>query len=661
MFRNMGIAYKLILIGVLILLIPLSFVGFLSVKESTLGLEKLENEQLLTRSSTIASGVENVIKEELKLIRSFSADSELGRLMTEIKEQGSDSSALLSLRLRMSMFREIDPLNIQTCLIADSRGICLTASEEGYAGIDLSEREYFRKSMEKEVLIGQLEINKATGEPFISASAPILGEDGDVLGVIVNVLNYQLIQNLVKDEAVGDSGYASILDARGIVVAHPNKKYVSSLDMTTMKGMEKLVEEMLGGRSGIESYIFEGIQKTAGYAPIPTAGWSVVLAIPDTEYMKPVYRVRNYVFGVGIISFILAVIIYVFFSRSLVKPILEGVKFAEVISRGDLTMKMEEKFLKKKDETGKLSRAMDEMKKQLVEIVVNVNAAAAQVASGSVELSSTAQEMSQGATEQASSAEEISASMEEMSATLKQTADNAMQTEAIARQSAKNADEGGAAVAETVDAMRNIADKIKIIEEIARSTNLLSLNASIEAARAGEYGKGFAVVASEVGKLAERSQKAAGEISELAVVSVGIAEKAGELIERMLPDNRHTAELVQEISASNSELESGAQQITSAIMLLDQVVQQNAAASEESASMAEELSSQAEKLQTTMQFFTTDDSFLPAEKRFLNKNDAVVHGTRLTLGDNTGGGSKKTVQNGFKTLRDPSDGDFIEF
>jgi len=172
--------------------------------------------------------------------------------------------------------------------------------------------------------------------------------------------------------------------------------------------------------------------------------------------------------------------------------------------------------------------------------------------------------------------------------------------------SAADARDGGKAVEATVHAMKEIADKISIIEEIARQTNLLALNAAIEAARAGEHGKGFAVVASEVRKLAERSQKAAAEISELSSSSVEVAEKAGELLNKMVPDIQRTAELVQEISAASREQDTGADQINKAIQQLDQVIQQNASASEEMASTAEELASQAELLQTSISFFRVD-------------------------------------------------------
>jgi methyl-accepting chemotaxis protein len=271
---------------------------------------------------------------------------------------------------------------------------------------------------------------------------------------------------------------------------------------------------------------------------------------------------------------------------------------AREVARGNLMVD-----LKKRSPEDELMAALQNMVNKLKEVVLEVQSAADNVASGSQQLASSAQEMSQGATEQAAAAEEASSSMEEMTSNIKQNADNALQTEKIAIKSSTDAQEGGKAVLQTVSAMKEIAGKISIIEEIARQTNLLALNAAIEAARAGEHGKGFAVVASEVRKLAERSQKAAGEISQLSSASVEVAEKAGDMLTKMLPDIQKTAELVQEISASSKEQDTGAEQINKAIQQLDQVIQQNAGASEEMSSTAEELSSQAEQLQSTIAFF----------------------------------------------------------
>ncbi|MFN3780258.1 MAG: methyl-accepting chemotaxis protein [Brevundimonas aurantiaca] len=276
---------------------------------------------------------------------------------------------------------------------------------------------------------------------------------------------------------------------------------------------------------------------------------------------------------------------------------------ADEIAQGDLTV--QPKPLSDKDTLG---LSLQSMVERLRGVVADALSAADNVSSGSQELSATSEQMSQGATEQAAAAEQASASMEEMAANIKQNADNAAQTEKISRQSSRDAEASGEAVNRAVDAMRTIADKIGIVQEIARQTDLLALNAAVEAARAGEHGKGFAVVASEVRKLAERSQTAAAEISAVSGDTVKAAQEAGEMLQRLVPDIRKTAELVSEISAACREQDVGASQINEAIQQLDKVTQQNAGASEEMSATSEELAAQAEELQTSIAFFRTDSA-----------------------------------------------------
>jgi methyl-accepting chemotaxis protein len=250
--------------------------------------------------------------------------------------------------------------------------------------------------------------------------------------------------------------------------------------------------------------------------------------------------------------------------------------------------------------------SMKNMAERIAEVVGTVQSASGNIAAGAQQLSSSAGEMSQGASEQAGAVEEVSASLEQMISSIQQNADNAQQTERISRAVAEDALRGGASVAETVAAMREIASKIGIVEEIARQTNLLALNAAIEAARAGQTGKGFAVVASEVRKLAERSQTAAAEISKLSGASLLVSEQAGAMLAKLVPDIQRTAELVVEIHGAAREQNEGAAQVSKAIQQLDQVVQHNASAAEQMASTSEELSAQSVHLRDVVGFFKMD-------------------------------------------------------
>ena len=315
---------------------------------------------------------------------------------------------------------------------------------------------------------------------------------------------------------------------------------------------------------------------------------------------------------------------------------------AEAIADGKLTV-----TAKRRSEVDALGIALERMLEKLRGAVSEAAAAADNVSSGSQQLSASAGTLSQGAAEQASATEEASSSMEEMAANVKQNADNAAQTEKIARQSAKDAEASGSAVEQAVLAMQTIAEKITIVQEIARQTDLLALNAAVEAARAGEHGRGFAVVASEVRKLAERSRAAAAEIGTVSAQTVKAAQSAGEMLTRLVPDIRKTADLVAEISAACREQDVGAEQVNTAIQQLDKVTQQNASASEQMSATSEELAAQAEQLQASIAYFQLDErrqapaqlvvkrpvkAALPQARRKMNGHAAPdSHGVMLDL------------------------------
>lgn len=296
---------------------------------------------------------------------------------------------------------------------------------------------------------------------------------------------------------------------------------------------------------------------------------------------------------------------------------------AHEIATGNLAVQVT-----KRSEHDRLMDALCTMVNKLNSTFLDVRTVSNIVASGSYDISAIAEQLSEGVSQQAAAAQEVSSSMEEMVANIRQTSDNAKLTERMAVESAQDARQGGKAVNETIEAMKAIAERVSVIQEIAMQTHLLSINATIEASKAEEYGKGFAVVASEVRNLAHRSREAAEEIEKLVGKSLSVSEEAGMILQRLVPTSERTADLVQEINAAGAEQAGGAEHINSAIQQLDQVVQQNAAMAEEMASSAETLAAQAKQLQEAIAFFIVRERVVPEAS---SQDSAVLNAVQTLI------------------------------
>ena len=451
--------------------------------------------------------------------------------------------------------------------------------------------------------------------PAAFVAAPLTDESGTTIGVAAFQLSLEIINSIMTERtSMGESGetYLVGMDRLMRSDSHNDIQNHSLAASFAHPGTGRVDTDAsaaaLSGKSGsgiITGY--NGHEVLSAYTPLEISGatWALIAEIDTDEALAPVNSLQWIIVIIAITGGALIIVVALIMTRFITKPIKNMVGILKNVAGGNLTRSIE---VKSNDEIGIMENAIRDMVKKLNEVMGNVKNVSEYVYSGSRQMSRSCNEMSQGAELQSASADEVSSVMEQMVSNIKQNTNNAIQTEKIAKKVADDALQGGQAVIETVTAMKEIAGKISIIEEIARQTNMLALNAAIEAARAGEHGKGFAVVAAEVRKLAERSQHAAGEISHLSLTSRDVAGKAGEMLNMLVPEIYQTSGLVQEISAAGSEQNSGAEQVNRAIQQLNMVIQQNTAAGEEMSSTSEELSSQAQQLHDTIAFFNIDNS-----------------------------------------------------
>ena len=525
-----------------------------------------------------------------------------------------------------------DPQRMRAYMLSRQRNLVQDVEYEYYCDLsgnyvtslgatgNISDREYFKAIMAgADYFVSDGLVSKANGKNMTFIGVPLKDKNGKLMGLVASGVTLNTLSDIVSQIKFGQT-YAAIFDKTLLAIAHPNKDFVMKLNIMDpqkigYRNLEGAIPSMKGQKRGAQEYWDDrGIKKTLVFSPIPESqGWIMTMIVPSDQLMESTIQIVRLLIGLSVIIVLLLIAILLVSVTRIVRPIrlLSAINLR--LSQGNLNLTEEMRSdyrtaSRGKDEVGEAVRSTGILMENLVSTIQTISTSSLEVEKGSDAINRTSQNLSKGSTEQAASAEEVSATVEEISATVRQSADNAATTENIARRAMADAQEGADAVLRSVEAMKAIAAKIGIIEEIARQTNLLALNAAIEAARAGEAGKGFAVVASEVRKLAERSQGAASEILSISSESLRTADEAGRKITGFLPDVQKTAELVQEISAASREQSSGIDQIVSAIGQLDTVIQQNAESSEELASMAEELSSQSQSLRKAVEFFIISDT-----------------------------------------------------
>ncbi|MCL2519685.1 MAG: methyl-accepting chemotaxis protein [Spirochaetaceae bacterium] len=454
------------------------------------------------------------------------------------------------------------------------------------------------------------------GQQVIGVSTPVRNQQGQLIGTVGIALSINNVQNYLIGQAIEMFGRSEGIYTNLMTNNFESIAGLQGADIAILRNIwptiaPPLEQSITSGTTFSASFFNNRLNTTTllTTSPVRISGintlWSAGFIIPINIVNIPANNITLILIAVNAAIILASIVVVFVLINSIVDPITKVEHLAHTLSNGDLRAEIAEKLLKRHDEIGGMSKALNQMKQQLTTVIVNAQQSIKAVNIGSTEINSVSNAIASGSSEQAASAEEISASIEEMTSTIVSNTENASNTEKIAEHASKNALEGGTAVSQTVMAMRAIAEKIGIIEDIASQTNLLALNAAIEAARAGDAGRGFAVVAGEVRKLAERSALSATEISELSKNSLTVAENAGTLIDEIVPQIQQTAELVQEIASASRQQRIGIEQIEKAMTHLDSTTQSNAASAEELASSASSLIEQINVLQHEIDFFKT--------------------------------------------------------
>ncbi len=598
-------------------------IGYIVMSSRTvISRDAIVNAQNTSRIS--ASQVDRIFERELSLVRTLS------QAVTVYQKQPFEQWKKLFLDMYLPVLRE----NPQVYSLWDSweyknyipgyandygRFVLTTWRENGQLKYLYSERSmnsdppiygaYKKKGIECiwEPYVDQVTTGKAEVKLMVTFSSPIYF-DGKFSGIVATDVGLESLQELVSKIKPFAGSYAFIVSNTGIIAGHPNKEMLSKnikevfADVFEKENILKKIQD------GTEFYFTKSDaaenQQLIFFSPI-IAGkintpWSLVLSTPLSVITQEANKTLYISIGVGLVGLLIIILVLLFVSDNLTKPIRQITLFSKQIHEGNLNAEIK---IKRTDELGDLAQSLEGMKNKLKQMVQSIKDGSDSISQTTIQMNSNSQQLAVDANRQAASIEEAASSMEEIASMIQQNSFNAKETEKIVETAAISIIKGNEATQSTANIMGDIEVKIQIITDIAFQTNLLALNAAVEAARAGEQGRGFAVVAAEVRRLAERSKIAADEIIKAISLGVQTSNTAGKMLSDIIPEIQKTVQLIKNISMASQEQADGSNQISTSIQEINNITQANASSAEEIASNADLLANQAEKLEKMIDFF----------------------------------------------------------
>ena len=602
-----SIRFRLLAGGIVLVLLPLVVVGFFSVTKSVDALYKLGLEGAEGTAEDLAKLVDHILIEEQRVAQVFATDQDVIAVAKRVKEDGIDGAATEIAALYQDLRRQFDQLgeNYQGIFVADLDGLLYTGALEGgkeYKGSRIGDSDYFQalKRSGKSV-VSDVVRSQATDKLISVVCAPIKSESSELLGAFGLVLKVDFLNELITGRKIGTTGYGFMTDRTGLLNSHPVAKNILTLNLATLDGMKEFMALMLSGESGAYTYVFQGVEKVAGYAPVTQASWFIGATQNSEEFLAVSASIRNLIMMVTVIAVAVTAVLVFFAALSIVRPINQAVAGLKDIAEGegDLTMRLQ---VKSKDEVGEMALWFNTFIEKLQGIIKRIAQNSSVVGSSSTDLLSIAGELSSGAEDTskrarnvATAAEEMSANLnnvaaameqsatntnmvaaasEQMTSTINEIAENAEKARSVSTDAVRQAENAAGKMGELGQAAEKIGRVTETITEISEQTNLLALNATIEAARAGEAGKGFAVVANEIKELAKQTAEATLDIKNLIEEVQRTTQSTGVEIDQISTVISGVNDIVATIATAVEEQTAATQEIANNITQASQGIQE---------------------------------------------------------------------------------------
>ena len=619
-FNLHSISSKLILGGLVAVLVPLIIVGYLSFAKARTALMDLSKHQAQGIASDLARMTHDIIESEINKADALANQKRIVELSGAVADFGIEANKQAIGDMFADLGRQFRNMgsHYQGIFLADTRGELYTGvleSGKEYTGSNIGNRDYFSAARDSgSPVLSDLVISNSTGKPIAVVCAPI-ETDGKFTGAFGLVIKAEYFSSVISERKIGETGYGYMINKKGIILAHPKSENILKLDVTGIKDMAAINKRMMAGETGVEEYVFKGVPKIAGFAPVGVNGWSIGATQDSAEFLAASNAIRNANIIIAIVAGLIVAVVVFFSARAIVKPINAAVAGLKDIAQGegDLTMRLEATT---KDEVGELAKWFNTFIEKLQGIIKDIAGGVETLSSSSTELSAISEQMTQGiqnvsdkSNTVSAAAEEMSANMnnvaaameqsatntnmvatasEEMSSTIGEIAQNAEKARGISDEAAHKASTASTNMDQLGTAANSIGKVIETITDISEQVNLLALNATIEAARAGEAGKGFAVVANEIKELAKQTAEATGDIKEkiegiqgTTTTTVGQIAEITQVINDVNDVVATIATAVEQQSAATKEIATNVSQASKGIQEVNENVNQSSAVSAE--------------------------------------------------------------------------------